>query len=114
MQDRHTFFVGAAPDVAAGLAGTEQAVYTEGESITVFFSGLPGNGADWINIVPADAPDSRWGDWKYTREKREGVLEFGALPPGEYEVRVYFDWVGTRTYEVQHRHRFTVVPEAAG
>ena len=114
VQDRHTFFIGAAPQVTEGPVGIERDVHVTGEPITVFFSGLPGNNTDWITIVPADARDSAWGDWKYTRGNTEGVLEFGPKAPGEYEIRVYYDWAGGGGYEVQHRHRFTVVPEDAG
>ena len=114
VQDRHTFYVGINPIDLAEPAATEQDVYVAGEPIAVLFAGLPGNDTDWITVVPVDAPDNTWGDWRYTRGKTHGVMQFAPLEPGNYEVRVYHDWAGTRSYDVQFRHPFTVVAEAQG
>ncbi len=111
VQQRHTFFSGPIPEGADAPVATEQSTYAIEQPITVFFRGLPGNDSDWINVVPADATDSTWGDWRYTRGRSEGVMMFNPLPPGEYEVRMYHDWDGTEAYEVQHRHRFTVLEQ---
>lgn len=108
VKDRHTFFVGPMPNVRRGMASTERDQYSADDSITVFYGGLPGNSSDWISIAPAGSPDTDRSIWKYTRGKQEGLLEFSAREPGQYEVRVYYDWDGTRSHQVMHRHRFTV------
>lgn len=114
VQDRHTFYVGINPIDLTEPAATEQEIYVAGEPIAVLFSGLPGNDTDWITVVPVDAPDNTWGDWRYTRGKVSGVMQFAPREPGDYEVRIYHDWAGTRSYEVQYRSSFTVVAEAQG
>jgi hypothetical protein len=38
-----------------------------------------------------------------------GVMEFtGQRQAGVYQVRLYLDWAGTRSYDVAHRHTFYV------
>ncbi len=72
---------------------TSKDVYKTRESITVNFSGLPGNKKDWINVIKASASAKDFGSsWKYTNGKTSGSLTFdGMYAEGDYEVRVYFD-----------------------
>ncbi len=63
-----------------------------GEPFTVTVRNLPGNPKDWLTLVPRSAPTSTFGDWFYTKGVKEGTWKFTASKPGEYEVRVYFDW----------------------
>lgn len=88
------------------LAKTEKNVYLPTEKITIIFSGFPGNAQDWIDVVPASYKDGQGqGNWKYTNGMQSGKLEYGILPEGEYEVRVYFN---NETSPVRYRHSFSV------
>lgn len=79
-----------------------------GAKLEVTLSGLPGNAKDWVTLVRADAADSTFGQWSYTRGAREGVWTFNARQPGAYEVRVYFDFPAGG-YTVQARQAVKVV-----
>jgi hypothetical protein len=59
------------------------------QPILVRFSNLPGDPSDWISVVKAGAPDTRWDDWTYTRGKTEGEITLKGQPAGDYELRVY-------------------------
>lgn len=66
--------------------------YTRFEQVIVNYSGLPGNQNDWITLVVESAPDSTYGEWFYTQGQKSGTYIFKGVEPGNYEVRVYFDW----------------------
>jgi len=112
VQDRYPF---AVADASAGggtgsdknLAWTKQAVYRSGEAITVEYAGLPGNAQDWITVVQADAPTNTYGEWFYTGGMTSGSRSFKGLAPGNYEVRVYFNWPAGG-YTVKDRFPFKV------
>jgi hypothetical protein len=90
------------------LAKPDQDTYTEGDAVTVTYSNLPGNDQDWISVIPASEPDDTYGsEWFYTGGETEGTYTFEGLAPGEYEVRVYFNWP-EGDYEVQDRYSFTI------
>ncbi len=92
-------------------AKTERSAYLPTEKITVVFSGFPGNSKDWIDIVPASYGDGQGqGNWKYTNGAQNGTMEFGALPEGNYEVRVFFN---NETSPVRVRYPFTVAKKIA-
>lgn len=87
---------------------TDKAAYQYGEAIKVTFSGAPGLDSDWICIVPAGAPDTEGGDYKYMpKGLNTGTLTFDAPAPGKYEVRAYYNYrkVG---YFVADRAAFSV------
>jgi hypothetical protein len=92
---------------SGGLARTMKRTYFEGEPIEVEFSGLPGYSQDWITVVSATAPENAQGEWFYTGGVKSGSHTFSGLVPGDYEVRVYFDWPDGG-YIVQSRYGFTV------
>ncbi len=85
----------------------QKEVYASGEAIEVEFSGLPGNQQDWITVVKKGTPESSYGEYFYTQGKKQGSYEFKGLSPGEYEVRVYFNWPDGG-YTVQDRFSFEV------
>ncbi len=85
----------------------DSASHRVGEPIEIQWHKLPGNDRDWINVVPADASDSTWGTWWYAEGASSGKRSVDLEEPGEYEIRVYFDWPGGG-YNVQSRLRFTV------
>ena len=82
-------------------------VYIRTEPVTITYSGLPGNQNDWITLVKASEPDSTYGAWFYTSGKRSGTYSFGVVEPGDYEVRIYFDWPNGG-YIVQKRLKIKV------
>lgn len=90
-----------------GLARPGKAVYAANEPIQVTFSDLPGNATDWITIAPVGTPDNQYGQWFYLDGKRSGTQAFTGLAPGDYEVRVYFNWPDGG-YTPRVRMRFTV------
>ncbi|HYJ78112.1 MAG TPA: hypothetical protein VEW03_00720, partial [Longimicrobiaceae bacterium] len=107
VRSRYRFSVGAVVRVAEALARTRKSSYEPGEPIMVDYGGFPGAQGDWIAIVRPGDPDDTHGSWYYTAGRTAGSQEFPALPPGEYEVRAYFDWPAGG-YNVRSRYRFRV------
>jgi hypothetical protein len=89
------------------LAWTSSPRYSADEAIVVHYAGLPGSTGDWITVIAADQPDDRYAEWSYTGGEQSGEMTFRALPPGDYEVRVYFAWP-SGGYVVHSRYAFTV------
>lgn len=71
---------------------TSLPVYGAGDSITVEFSGFPGNDKDWITLIESSQPANLYGSWAYTHCRRSGGMDFRGLPPGDYQARAYFNW----------------------
>lgn len=67
-------------------------IFTRFEQVTISYSGLPGNQNDWITLTKASEPDTTYGDWFYTYGQKSGTYSFKISEPGDYEVRVYYDW----------------------
>jgi len=86
---------------------TDKDLYTAGETVIVFWSGLPGNQQDLVAVVPSGAPLENLGNWTYTQGATDGVFEAAGLAPGAYEVRVFFDHPNGGTV-VQAQYFFTV------
>jgi hypothetical protein len=86
---------------------TNKATYSASEEIIVTYSGLPENDTDWITLVTASSPDTTYGAWFYTDSNKAGTYTFGKVEPGEYEVRLYFDYPAGG-YEVQDRVKIKV------
>lgn len=95
------------------LARTQKDVYAPGESITIEFSGMPGNKQDWITLVQQSASTNTYGQWFYTSGSKSGTFTFSGMKEGEYEIRTYFDWP-SGGYTVQDRHYFRVGPAGGG
>jgi hypothetical protein len=86
------------------------------EPISVSFSGMPGNAADWLGICQKGASIEPWAgamlQWVYTDGTQtgtagmiEGTVLFSSLSdPGDYEVRLFSDG----TYDIRDRAFFTV------
>jgi len=77
---------------SAAFVYTDKDIYASGETVVVFWDGTPGNATDWINVVPAGAPPEEWGQFAYTNGQVYGSYEFHGLPPGQYEVRVFYNY----------------------
>ncbi len=82
-------------------------VFQQGDAITVNFFDMPGNGQDWITVVPEGSPNDTWGDWRYTDGKNSGTYELPVLKSGKYELRAYYDYPHGG-YAIQDRLKFTV------
>jgi TolB-like protein len=103
------------PNPAGGepRVATDKDRYRSGEQIQVHFSGAPGEGGDWICIVPAGSPDTEAGDYRYMPDgASQGDLTFDAPPPGSYEARAYYDY-RRNGYVVSARCGFSVGLEPA-
>lgn len=110
VQDRYRFTVGTQTQTqtpASRHISTNKTIYQASESILVNYANLPGNSGDWITIVPSSAPDDSYNEWFYTEGQRSGSRQFNGLTPGNYEVRVYYNWPDGG-YVVQDRYAFTV------
>jgi TolB-like protein len=95
-----------APDEELKIT-TDARSYQSGARITVRYSGMKGSRFDWITLVKSSEPDTTYGEWTYTDGQKKGSYTFTAGSPGEYEIRVYFDWpVGG--YLVKKRVKITV------
>jgi hypothetical protein len=86
----------------------EKTSYAASEAIKVDYSDMPGESGDWITIVPKSQTDASWCSWQWSTGT-EGTQWYGSLPPGEYEVRMYYGWSGGQC-EVIGRQAFTVTP----
>ncbi len=82
-------------------------IFTRFEQVTISYSGLPGNQNDWITLTKASEADNIYGDWFYTRGQRSGTYSFNVTEPGDYEVRVYYNWPDGG-YVVQKRIKIKV------
>jgi len=98
----------ASPDYSsAAFVYTDKDTYAAGETVTVFWDGTPGNPTDWINVVPAGAPAEEWGQFAYTNGQVYGNFQFPGLPPGQYEVRVFYNYPDGG-FTVQASYPFTI------
>ncbi len=82
------------PDQVMGNAtvGTDKPSYKAGDTVLVFWAGLPGNPQDWVTVVPAGSSPDEWGQWTYTNGQATGAYQVSGLAAGDYEVRVYYDY----------------------
>jgi hypothetical protein len=110
VQAYYYFTVGApANGTSTSTIGTDKTTYAVGETVVVFWTGLPGNTQDWVTVVPAGAPAEEWGEWTYTNGQTTGAFPVNGLAAGDYEARVYHDYPngGTTIHAVS---TFTVTP----
>ena len=110
IQASYPFTVGdAAPAMGSSTVGTDKPVYKAGETVIVFWNGLPGNVQDWVTVVPAGAPAEELGQWTYPNGQTTGAFQVSGLAAGDYEARVYHDYPngGTTIHAVS---TFTVQP----
>jgi hypothetical protein len=98
---------------AQSKVSTDKSIYQSRESIQVTFFGAPGDGGDWICIVPTGSHDEEAGDYQYLPQgQTEGVLTFTSPPVGRYEVRAYYNY-RSKGYVVAARHAFQVGDDQA-
>jgi WD40 repeat protein len=70
--------------------GTDQTSYAPGSTITVNYSGLPGNVDDWIALAPAGSPNTTYRAYVFTNGQTSGAATFTApAAVGAYVVRAF-------------------------
>ncbi len=100
--------MGDQPKKLKATVTLEKASFASGEPIKVQYSAMPGLSGDWITIVPKGQTDASWCSWQWSSDT-SGTQWYGGVPPGDYEVRMYYGWSGGQC-EVIGRQPFTVTP----
>jgi hypothetical protein len=68
---------------------TDSSSYPSGASITVMYSGMPGNFDDWIDIAPAGSTDQSVTQQVYTQGQLSGTITLTAPGNGSWVVRSF-------------------------
>lgn len=95
VDDSYTVIAESAPFTVAAAGQqsvtTDLATYAVGQSITISWTGLPGNTRDWVGYAPAGSPDTTVTRWRYTGStSTSGTMTLeGALAPGTYVARTF-------------------------
>ena len=84
--------------------------YSSGEPVKVRYSGAPGATGDWISVVRVGIADNEAGkNWQWIPGGyQHGYMTFYISSPGEYEVRVYYNY-RRNGYLVSARQQFTIM-----
>lgn len=82
----------ALPALAGGVLKLDKTTFKVNEPIVVHFAGLPGNKQDWITIVKMPSKNAKWEEWYYTKGQKSGDMKFKGLKPGNYEIRLLYDY----------------------
>lgn len=93
---------------ASTYARPTKGTYTTNENITIEFDGFPGYATDWISIGRVGEAVNQSVAYRYIDGNRRGTVTFTPLSAGNYEVRGFFNWQGTSSYDVKSRATFTV------
>jgi hypothetical protein len=101
------------PRVPGKYLSLSAMVYQPGQPVTVTWRNTPGGAKDWITFVKAGSSDRRWGKWTYLKGHTSGRFTVRNLPPGAYEVRLYFNWP-QGGFKVIERLSFRVAGGGAG
>jgi len=95
-----TFSIGTGGGGGATLT-TDASTYSSGQTVTVTFSGLPGNTYDWVAVALVGSPDSSPVRWEYVNGATSGTYVVAGLADGDYEARAYsndsYTRIGTST-----------------
>ncbi len=75
--------------VAAPTVSTDQSSYAPGATITVTYTGLPGNTDDWIALAAAGDPSKTYAAYVFTNGQTSGTATFTAPADGSYVVRAF-------------------------
>jgi hypothetical protein len=90
---------------------TDQPSYTPGETMTVTWSGLPGNPNDWVGIAPDGSPATTVLQWVYTSGAAAGSANFYApSTDGTYVARAFEN----DSYNLLANATFTVAASTGG
>jgi hypothetical protein len=94
--EQATFAAQRAPLIEATLSAN-----LVGESVEIKFSDFPGSGGDWIAIAKPGSPSTAFDFWVYTGSATSGKKTFDNVPLGTYVARAYYDWYGTKSFEIR-------------
>lgn len=83
--------VGRSRQAVTASVMTNKTAYGVGETITVTFSGLPGNPYDWLAIAPAGSEPTTYLSWRYASGETSGALDLDGVGIGTYVVRAFAD-----------------------
>ncbi len=77
---------------AAGTITTDASTYATGQTVTVTWSGLPGNQHDWIALAADGSSDQVFVRWVYTNGAAAGSYAFDAPPSaGSFVARAFLN-----------------------
>jgi ABC-type sulfate transport system substrate-binding protein len=68
---------------------TNASSYATGATVTVSYSGLPGNAHDWIAIAPSGTGNTSYVAWVYTNGQVSGTATFTAPAAWTYVARAF-------------------------
>ena len=95
-----------ANDAVATLTATKD-IYNVNDDVRINFANINGSTRDWLAIYPAGSSNA-WGnviEWKWNAGGvTEGQANFGKLPDGNYEARVFYN----NTFHLEARVAFKV------
>ena len=83
---------------------------TAGEPVVVDYAEVTSSASNWVAIAVAGAPAGEYVAWQYLPEGASGQVSLPGLPAGSYEARIFYDWLGTGSFEVRASRAFTVAP----
>jgi len=75
----------------AGISLSADTVAT-GEVVEITLNDLPGNRQDWVSLARVGQADNQYLSYRYLQGATDTSWSFRAPAPGQYEVRLYFDW----------------------
>lgn len=99
---------GNAPGSYKAALTLTKATFATSEAVQFSWSGMPDLDGNWVTIVPKAYPDNSWCSWSWA-SGATGTQAYSALPAGDYEVRMYYNWTPGQC-EVIGRQAFTVTP----
>jgi hypothetical protein len=92
LDDSATILSQSAPfAVTTSSISTDKTSYAAGDTITVTYSGLPGNQHDWLAIAGAGSELGSFVAWVYTNGQTSGQAAFVAPSDGTYVARAFQD-----------------------
>jgi len=75
--------------VVTPAVSTDAASYVAGATVTVTYSGLPGNQKDWVGIAAAGSANTSFVSYVYTNGQNSGTAQFVVSTPGVYVARSF-------------------------
>jgi hypothetical protein len=86
----YTLLVESTPfTVVASTISTDHSNYAPGATITVTYTGMPGNTNDWIAIAAAGSDNTSYVDFAFTNGQTNGTATFVVSTPGLYVARSF-------------------------
>lgn len=80
---------------------TETKQFTQGEAVVVYYSNLPRGKYDWVGVFLHGSPHKEYLDYHYTYKRPSGEFRFCHLPPGDYQIRLFFNDSYTMEHEIE-------------